>query len=82
MSRQEGVIHIFLILLVFAVLAAGLVYYIFTNTRLSQYAPASLRPFLAGEATSPKAVYQNPLDKSTQYTNPFDTNKNPFDNLK
>lgn len=26
--------------------------------------------------------YQNPFDKNAQYVNPFDSYKNPFDNLK
>ncbi len=30
----------------------------------------------------PQVQYQNPLDKKTQYTNPFSSYKNPFDGLR
>ena len=76
--NQKGNIFLFLVIL-FAVvtLIAGLVIYkTFTNStkKLAQSTEAI--------DVALKTEYQNPFDKKTQYTNPFNDYQNPFDQIK
>ncbi len=67
---QKGFIQLLLILPILIIL--GIVVYFVYTINVSK----------SNIAIAPKAQYQNPLDKSSQYTNPFSETKNPFDNLK
>lgn len=81
MSQEKGIAHLLLIL-VAGILVAGLLLLVLRSSQISQYLPESIRPFIGSGSVAPKADYQNPLDKKSQYSNPFEENKNPFDNLK
>lgn len=74
-SVQRGAAPLLVILIV--VVAALILYVAFSKGRIR----------VPGTSTKESAVqvaqqYQNPFDKSTQYTNPFSGYKNPFDNLQ
>lgn len=72
--RQSGVIHL---LPLFLVLFAALIfvgYFLFKSGAVRTKQQAQTQVELAPD-------YKNPLDKSTQYVNPFSEYKNPFDLL-
>ena len=81
MSNQKGFAHLLLLLVVVVIAAVALLYFLSNSTQFSKYIPESIRPFVKSTDTAPKAEYQNPLDKESQYANPFSENKNPFDSL-
>ena len=76
--RQTG--NILLLLVIFfsvvTVIAGLVIYKTFTNTtkKLAQKTESL--------DVSLKTEYQNPFDKNTQYTNPFNDYQNPFDQIK
>ena len=83
MYNQKGVIHLavpFLLLLIAVVVFALLFLGVIKN-------PLQNIPFLnnirlPGSNAGIKTDYQNPFKKETQYVNPFETYKNPFEVAK
>lgn len=69
---QKGNIALIPLMLILLLIAAYLIY---SKTNLSQRSSSVT-------TIQPQSSYQNPFDKTTQYTNPFSQYKNPFDNLQ
>lgn len=82
MPQNRGFIHLLPLLLlgVVAFITIGLL--LVYNGVVKNPAPSLLK--LPGQKASVelKADYKNPLDKTSQYLNPFSAYKNPFDTLK
>lgn len=76
-SLPAGVKVLLIVLAV--VVMGGLVWYLGRSKKLVSISPSptSLTTFI-----QPQSGYTNPLDKNTQYSNPFASYKNPFDALK
>lgn len=70
------------LLVVLAVgVVGGLVWYLRQSKPLASLSTSPL-PTSGVSAIQPKQEYTNPLDKNTQYSNPFASYQNPFDALK
>ena len=73
-SKQKGVIHLALpLLLLLVAAAAALIYFGVIKNPFK-----NLQLFQKGPKVELKKEYANPFKKETQYVNPFDTYKNPF----
>lgn len=67
--------NIFIVSIILLILASGITIFFLTQNE-------GLKSKKAKEPTVTLTKdYDNPFDKSTQYTNPFSEYKNPFDNL-
>lgn len=73
MGYKKGVVHLLLPLIVIAVVFVVL-YLLFGKKLLTKLPSLSGQPKVAL-----KEDYQNPFDRKTQYVNPFDKFKNPFE---
>lgn len=72
--NQRGVIHLLPLVLIIAVIAAG-IYLVYSGIIKLPSVPI----FQKGTTkVDLKSEYKNPFDKKTQYVNPFNTYKNPF----
>ncbi len=71
MSRQKG--NIVPVLLIIIVILAGVVVYFVYSKGLIK------NPLQKSPEVGLKTEYKNPFQKESQYLNPFDENKNPFD---
>jgi len=81
-GNKKGAAHLIPIVIIFAVtlLLIGALFY---TKVLNKKIPSITNKSNNQEASVQiKKDYQNPFDKNTQYVNPFDQTKNPFDNLK
>lgn len=82
MTYKKGFAHLILLVVILAVtllLISALFYTKIFNKKL----PSITNQNNSQEASVQiKKDYQNPFDKNTQYINPFNQTKNPFDNLK
>lgn len=80
MTYKKGFAHLILIVLI---LASILAVATFLYTQTAKKNPSQTNDKLTTEATVQiKKDYANPFDEKNQYVNPFNQNKNPFDNLK
>lgn len=73
-ARQKGIIHLLPLEVVFVLIVAGVLVYLFTQGIIKL--PTSI--FQRGPKVELQENYQNPFKKETQYVNPFETYKNPF----
>ncbi|OGY09547.1 MAG: hypothetical protein A2700_01390 [Candidatus Blackburnbacteria bacterium RIFCSPHIGHO2_01_FULL_44_64] len=69
---QRGIVHLLPLLLVAALVAAGLYFVLSGKVKL----PSNL--FSKKPKVQLETEYTNPFNKEAQYVNPFDTYKNPF----
>lgn len=78
--KEKGIVHLYLLILL--LVATGVIY--FLNYQGLIKLPSGIKvPGKSSEASvSLQTQYENPFDESAQYTNPFDSYKNPFDSLK
>lgn len=76
-KHDRGFAHVALLVLILLLLAGVIAYLLVVKGLASN-------PFSAFQKTKValQSQYQNPFDKSTQYTNPFSQYKNPFDVAK
>lgn len=77
-STQRGIVHL-LPLFLGVVVVAALGYLVIFKGVVKNPLPGLIKTQTSVE---PTATYENPLDKSSQYVNPFSEFKNPFDALK
>lgn len=76
--NQKGSVFVIFILFFVAILGvAAFVVYKTISTSTKKIAQSS-----QALAVAVKEEYKNPFDKNTQYQNPFNSYKNPFDELK
>ena len=68
--NQRGIAHILPILLIVGLILAVVGYLFYTGSLTSNKKNIELTE-----------EYENPFEKETQYINPFDEYKNPFDNV-
>ncbi len=81
MKNQKGVIHLFLPLLLLLII--GVVVFLLSKFGYIKLPQLPSVPFLnSGSSASLKSEYQNPFKKETQYVNPFEPYKNPFEVAK
>ena len=79
--RQAGFVHLIPLLLIALIVGLGIGYFLISKGFIKNPAPNVIK--IATEAqVDLKADYKNPLDKPSQYVNPFSEFKNPFDNLE
>ena len=74
-------IHLVPLLLIALVVGLGIGYFLVSKGFVENPAPSILKIPTEGRVDL-AADYRNPLDKSSQYVNPFSEFKNPFDVLK
>lgn len=82
--REKGAAPLLIVVLLAIVLAvSGTFFYVSKQKKSALDAtPAPIvSPFASASATL-KEAYNNPFDEKTQYQNPFEESKNPFDNLQ
>lgn len=75
-TAQKGVVHLLPIFFVLALIAA------ITLVLVSRGIIKNPLTKITKSAVAPTTQYSNPLDKESQYVNPFSSYKNPFDKLK
>ena len=81
--NQKGVIHLAVPLLLFLLLAGVLIVGLAAIGIIKLPKSVSLPGIKSQEPTvTLQTQFKNPFDKGSQYTNPFSSNKNPFDSLK
>ncbi len=77
MKKQRG--GIAPLILVLLVIVAGVIAYLVYSGKLQN----PVKQLTGKEPTvSLQTKYSNPFDANSQYVNPFNSYKNPFDNLK
>lgn len=79
MVNQKGVIHLLPLLLIVALVGAGILVYLGVIKLPSESLPPAEKK---EPIVSLQNQYKNPFDKDAQYLNPFSQYKNPFDTLK
>ncbi len=78
---QKGIVHLIPLFLVTILIGLAVGYFLISKGFIKNPAPSVIK--IASEAqVELQADYKNPLDKSSQYVNPFSEFKNPFDNLE
>lgn len=75
---EKGSIFLFLVLIFVAVAGAAIFIVLKTITTSTQKVATQTNNL----TVALKSEYENPFDKNTQYVNPFNSYKNPFDELK
>lgn len=81
MLNQKGIAHI-LFLVILLVVGIGVGLYLIKNPQILK-SRANFPGFGSKEPTvTVKTEYQNPFKKETQYVNPFQSYKNPFEVAK
>lgn len=71
--KQRGFIHLLPLLILAALIGAGIYFVYKGNIKLP-----SIPLLQTGPKVQLKSEYQNPFKKESQYVNPFDKYKNPF----
>lgn len=81
MDKQKGIIHLALPLLLLLAIGAAIFALVYFGIIQN---PFSKLPLIGqkGPKVELKTEYKNPFKKETQYVNPFETYKNPFDVAK
>ena len=79
--NQRGVVHLLTLLAIGLLLGAALGLFLISKGVIKNPAPNILRISQPAQVEL-KADYKNPLNKASQYVNPFSEYKNPFDLLK
>ena len=64
------------------ILGVGLLGVVWYTRQGGKLAIGSPQPSSLTTAVQPQQSYANPLDKNTQYSNPFASYQNPFDALR
>lgn len=77
---SKGVAHLFPII-VAAVFVGFLTYFLLNAENLSRKITKGREERFREAGIELRTAYNNPLEKETQYVNPFSDYKNPFDNL-
>lgn len=80
-ARQAGIVHLFPIIVV-ALLVGFLTYFVVTADKISEKITKGREARFREAGIELRTAYNNPLEKETQYVNPFSDYKNPIDNLE
>ena len=80
LSVNKGFIHPIPLLLMVLVAGLGIGYFLISKGFVKNPAPSLIK--IPTSSVELAADYKNPLDKSSQYVNPFSEFKNPFDSLQ
>lgn len=84
-SAQKGIAHLLLIIVVLLGLLGGVAFFIFRKNTVNKNKAVTDEKATITTSDSQDVQltkdYENPFDEKTQYSNPFEEEKNPFDYL-